>query len=254
MKPPAAGRDEPVFVLVHGAWAGGWCYGRVAAMLRERGYRTFTPTLTGLGARSHIAGSFPITCSTHIRDIVNLLIWEDLQHVILCGHSYGGVVITGVADELCGRIGALIYADAIIPESGKTVLGINRSVDVVAGLLDATARAGGTLAPALPATLLGTNPQDVDYVDRMCTPHPLASFCEPIVLTGAWLGVRNKTYIRATGWQGFEGLGFHSYERVANDAGWTTVDVPCGHEIMLDAPEAMTDILISVARGGGIRE
>jgi pimeloyl-ACP methyl ester carboxylesterase len=254
MNSSTAGGDETVFVLVHGAWSGGWCYGRVAGMLRERGFRAFTPTLTGLGERSHLAGSVPINCSTHIRDIVNVLIWEDLEHVILCGHSYGGVVITGVADALRERIGALVYVDAIIPESGKTVLGINRSSGVVTGLLDATARTGGTMAPALPATLLGTNPSDVEYVDRLCTPHPLAAFCEPITLTGAWRDVRSKTYIRATGWQGFEGLGFHSYESVASDASWTKLDVPCGHEIMLDAPEALADILVAVARGGGAHE
>ena len=251
MKPSPAGRDETVFVLVHGAWAGGWCYGRVADILRERGFRAFTPTLTGLGERSHLAGLFPITCSTHIQDIVNVMLWEDLRRVVLCGHSYGGVVIAGVADAMRDRISALVYVDAIIPESGKTVLGMNRSNAVVAGVLDATAHAGGLLAPALPATLLGTNTGDVEYVDRLCTPHPLAAFCEPISLTGAWRNVPSKTYVRATGWQGYEGLGFHSYESVANDAGWMKVDVPCGHEVMLDAPEALADILVAAARGRG---
>ncbi len=254
MKPSSSRGDDTVFVLVHGAWAGGWCYGRVAAMLRQRGFRAFTPTLTGVGERSHLAGLFPISCRTHIQDILNVIIWEDLQRVVLCGHSYGGVVITGVADALCERISALVYVDAIIPEAGKTVLGINRSSDVVAGLLEATAGAGGLLAPPLPAMLLGTNPADVEYVDRSCTPHPLASFCEPISLTGAWRNVRKKTYVRATGWRGYEGLGFHSYESVANDVDWMKVDVPCGHEVMLDAPEALVDILVTAAQGGGVHE
>jgi pimeloyl-ACP methyl ester carboxylesterase len=235
------------FVLVHGAWSGGWCYARVAKLLRSRGHRVFTPTLTGVGERSHLAGLFPITCSTHIQDIVNVILWEELHEVVLCGHSYGGMVITGVADALAERIAALVYLDAIIPEAGKSLFDVNRSAEVVAALLKATVAAGGQLAPALPAAAFGTNSADVALVDRLSTPHPLASFCEPVALTGAWLKIAKKTYVRATGWPGYEQLGFLTYQSIADDAGWVRLDLPCGHEVMLDAPDTLADILVNAS-------
>jgi pimeloyl-ACP methyl ester carboxylesterase len=235
------------FVLVHGAWSGGWCYARVAELLRSRGHRVFTPTLTGVGERSHLAGLFPITCSMHIQDIVNVILWEELRDVVLCGHSYGGLVITGVADALAERIAGLVYLDAIIPEAGKSLFDVNRSAEVVAALLKATVASGGQLAPALPAAVFGTNSADVALLDRLSTPHPLASFCEPVALTGAWLKIAKKTYVRATGWSGYEQLGFMSYQGIANDAGWVRLDVPCGHAVMLDAPDTLADILVNAS-------
>jgi pimeloyl-ACP methyl ester carboxylesterase len=234
------------FVLVHGAWRGGWCYSAVADLLRSLGHRVFTPTLTGVGERSHLAQRFPVDCSTHVLDILNVFQWEELHDVVLCGHSYGGVVITAVADAIPERIAALVYVDAIIPESGKSVLGVNVSADVVSGVLSSAAAGGGLLAPPLPASMLGTSLRNRERADRLSTPHPLASFCEPVMLTGGWRKVSRKTYVRATGWQGYESLGFLSYQAVAAEPGWKTVDVPCGHEVMLDAPEALASIFAGV--------
>lgn len=237
--------ESSVFVLVHGAWRGGWCYARVAEVLRSRGHRVFTPTLTGLGERSHLAGRFPITFATHVDDIVNVFHWEDLRNVVLCGHSYGGIVITAVADKLAERIRALVYLDALIPQADKSLLEVSRSDELVAGLLKAAAAAGGQIIPPLPAAMFDTNAAAVEQVDRLCTPHPLASFCEPVTLAGAWRGVPRKTYVRATGWSGYEPLGFQPHLDIADDDQWTRIDVPCGHEIMIDAPEALADILVS---------
>jgi pimeloyl-ACP methyl ester carboxylesterase len=219
----------------------------VAELLRARGHRVFTPTLTGLGERSHLASMLPVTFSTHIHDIANVLRWEDLHDVVLCGHSYAGMVITAVADAMPERIAALVYLDAIIPEAGKSLLDMNQSHEVVAGVLKATAAAGGQLSPALPGALFGTNAADLERVDRLCTPHPFASFCEPVALTGEWLKVAKKTYVRATGWQGYDRLGFLSFRGIADDASWIKVDVPCGHEIMLDAPAALAQILMDAS-------
>lgn len=238
-------RESATFVLVHGAWRGGWCYARVAELLRARGHRVLTPTLTGLGERSHLAGKFPITLSTHIADIVSLFHWEDLHNVVLCGHSYGGFVITAVADQLPERIRALVYLDALMPESGKSLLETCRSKEVVDGLLGAAASTGGQLVPPLPAAMFGTNAAALEQVDRLCTPHPLASFREPVKLAGTWRGVPRKTYVRATGWQGYGPLGFQPH--LAADDQWTRIDVPYGHEVMLDAPEALADLLVNAA-------
>src|SRR5579871_2463091 len=99
------------YVLVHGAWHGSWCWKRVRRQLQQAGHDVFTPTLTGVGERSHL-NSREINLDTHIADIVNLIRWEELSEVILCGHSYGGCVISGAAGHIPERIGALVYLDA----------------------------------------------------------------------------------------------------------------------------------------------
>ena len=111
-------QNPATYVLVHGAWHGSWCWKRVRKGLRDTGHQVFTPTLTGLGERSHL-NSAAVNLSTHIADVVNLLRWEDLSDVILCGHSYGGTVITGVADRIPERIRTLVYLDAFVPEDGE---------------------------------------------------------------------------------------------------------------------------------------
>jgi len=116
-------RQTHTFVLVHGVWHGGWCWSRVAALLRARGHRVTTPTQTGLGERSHLL-SPAITMDTFVEDIVRHLEWEDLQDVVLVGHSFGGAPITGAADRVLERIGRLIYLDGAIMEDGETWFGL----------------------------------------------------------------------------------------------------------------------------------
>ncbi len=111
------------FVLVHGAWHGGWCYARVAGLLRARGHTVFTPTLTGQGERAHLL-SGSINLSTHIEDVLGVFAFERLDDVVLAGHSYGGMVITGVADRIPERIRALAYLDAFVPENGQSLFDI----------------------------------------------------------------------------------------------------------------------------------
>ena len=113
-----------IFVLVHGAWHGGWCYARVAALLRARGHTVFTPTLTGQGERAHLL-SGSINLSTHIEDVLGVFRCEQLNGVVLAGHSYGGMVVTGVADRIAQHIRALAYLDAFIPEDGQSLFDIN---------------------------------------------------------------------------------------------------------------------------------
>ena len=112
------------YVLVHGAWGGGWKYARVAQRLRARGHLVFTPTLTGQGERSHLlSGSINLT--THVTDILNVIRYEDLSGVVLAGHSYGGMVVTAVADRIADRIAALVYLDAFVPQDGQSLFDIN---------------------------------------------------------------------------------------------------------------------------------
>jgi pimeloyl-ACP methyl ester carboxylesterase len=108
------------FVLVHGAWHGGWCWQRVAAQLRRDGHAVFTPTLTGLGERSHLLAP-GINLATHVADIVNVMKWERLRDVVLCGHSYGGFVISRVAEEMASAIRSIAFLDAFLPADGDTI-------------------------------------------------------------------------------------------------------------------------------------
>ena len=110
------------FVFVHGAGLGGWCWRKIVPLLRSEGHEVYTPTLTGLGERSHLATRLDVDLELHIQDVAAVLEYEDLSNVILTGHSYGGMVITGVADSLPDRVGQLVYLDALIPENGEAVI------------------------------------------------------------------------------------------------------------------------------------
>ncbi len=170
------------FVLVHGGGHGGWCWQRVAEPLRAMGHRVYTPTLTGLGERVHLLT--PDTdLTTHITDVVNVLKWEDLDDVILVGHSYGGMVITGVADRALDRIAQLVYLDAAHPKNGQSLADINlaalrptvRTVNGVAlGIFPDEALIKGPLGV--------TDPEDVAWLIQKLNPHPWRSFEERLVL------------------------------------------------------------------------
>src|ERR1700742_4412071 len=112
--------NPATFVLVHGAWHGAWCWRRVADRLARSQSRVFTPTLTGLGERSHLLRN-DVNLSTHIVDVLNLIDWEDLSDVILCGHSYGGFVVSGVAELAQARIKSIVFLDAFVPENGDNM-------------------------------------------------------------------------------------------------------------------------------------
>jgi pimeloyl-ACP methyl ester carboxylesterase len=117
-------QNQATYVLVHGAWHGSWCWKRVRKNLQDAGHQVFTPTLTGLGERSHL-NSAAVNLSTHVADVANLFRWEDLSDVILCGHSYGGNVISGVADQVPERIRTLVYLDAFVPEDGESLFDLH---------------------------------------------------------------------------------------------------------------------------------
>ena len=118
--------SEKTIVIVHGAWGGGWAFRQIEALLREQGYQVYRPTLTGLGERKHLSNP-DIDLNTHIEDITNLFLFEKLDHVLLVGHSYGGMVITGVANSLPERIHHLVYLDAFLPFNNESVMSLTES-------------------------------------------------------------------------------------------------------------------------------
>src|ERR1700716_2321163 len=183
--------------MIHGAWHGSWCWKRVRDLLTAEGHRIFTPTLTGLGERCHLL-SRDVGLDTHIMDVVNLLIWEDLRDIVLIGHSYGGTVVRHVVDRLPDRVRSLVYLDASIPEDGKSTAdylpdGGKRYRE------QALAHGDGWKVPPDPASVFAVNAADAAWVDRQCTPHPLSSLEAAARLSGACGGLGDNRYILARG-------------------------------------------------------
>lgn len=187
-------KKKVTFVLVHGAWHGGWCWKKVSPLLKAAGHEVYTPTLTGLGERSHLLSS-QIDLQMHIQDIVSMLEYEDLQSVTLVGHSYGGMVITGVADKTKARVNHVVYLDAFLPESGKSLK------DYVSIPFEEMAKAKGEgwQIPLLGGSVegLGINDkEDIDWMSSRVGPQPLKTFTQPLHLSGP-LDIK-KTYIQLT--------------------------------------------------------
>ena len=230
------------FVLVHGAWHGGWCWQRVADRLRGGGHAVFTPTLTGLGERAHLLRA-GIDLETHIADVVNTLKWEGLADVVLCGHSYGGFVISGVAEVAAPALRSIVFLDAFIPRDGESVRDLTGPAVREAA---AAAKARGDLGiPPRPAEAFGVNPADRAWVDRLCVPHPIATFTDKVALSGAATRVARKTYVRAASYAnpGFD----RAFAAVKSDPTWRSYAVDCGHDMMVDAPDRLCEILLDAA-------
>lgn len=230
------------FVLVHGAWHGGWCWRRVADALSNKGHKVFAPTLTGLGASSHLL-TRDVNLSTHVTDIVNLIAWEDLNNIVLVGHSYGGFVVSGVAETMADRIASIVFLDAFVPDDGIS-LADTASKLVRDGIVAAQSRGDiGIKGP--PAAVFQVNEADRAWVDSKCTLHPVASLTEKARYAGGRDKVARKTYIRASGYPSpaFDA----AHDKLRANAAWRTYTIGCGHDVMVDAPERLTEILLEVS-------
>ncbi len=236
-----ASNPEPkTFVLVHGAFHGGWCWRRVADVLRSRGHRVTTPTQTGMGERSHLL-SESITLSVFIDDIVNHLTWEDLTNVVLVGHSFGGVTITGVADAVRERIAKLIYLDGAILENGEALFDLFPKEFVEARMEAANETGDGLTMAAPPAEYFGlADPADVAYVERQMTPHPIATYRNSLTIDNPAGNGLPTNYIMCTD-PVLEGV--RVFHRRAREAGWPISELAAGHDAMVMEPVATADLL-----------
>ena len=231
------------FVLVHGAWHGSWCWKRVRKALQAQGHDVFTPSLTGVGERSHLLSPH-VNLDTHIDDVVNLIRWEELSGVVLCGHSYGGAVISGVADRVPDRVGALVYVDAFVLEGGQSLHDTLPPAQKNLQLELAQQHGEGWKVPPIPAEVFGVNANDLEWVNRQCTMQPLATFQQVLKLAGKGDAAENATFILASGWNDSP---FPAFYEQAKTRGWKTLTIPCGHDVMLDRPEELTSALLGVA-------
>ena len=225
------------FVLVHGAWHGAWCWRRVAKILTQAGHEVFAPTLTGVGERSHLLKP-DLNLDTHILDVANEIKWQELNNVVLVGHSYAGMVISGVAEKVEKSIGSFVMLDAFLPETGEALVDL-QPPQVRDGFL-AAERNGAFAMPPRPAAMFNVNEKDRAWVDAQCTPHPLKCFLQKLTLTRARERIGKKKYIRATG---YASEPFDRAKANARVKGWRIYEVPCGHDVMLDMPERLANIL-----------
>lgn len=224
------------YVLVHGAWGGGWVWRRVADLLEKGGHKVFTPTLTGVGERSHLL-SAQVNLKTHITDIANVVKWERLDRVVLVGHSYAGMVISGVSEELEHSLASIVFLDAFLPDNNQAAVDLGLPPAVSAAV---EKRELAVASP--PAAFFDVNESDRDWVDTMATPHPVVTLTDRIEQTGARERIAKKAYVLATTRRApaFQ----RAYAKVQSSPGWRTYGVPSGHFVMIDMPQRLTEILL----------
>jgi pimeloyl-ACP methyl ester carboxylesterase len=234
------------YVLVHGGGHGGWCYQRVARLLRAEGHEVLTPTLTGLGERAHLLDD-RVDLERHVTDVAAVLRFEDLRDVILVGHSYGGMVITGAADRVPDRVGRLVYLDAATPINGQSL------EDVAGPVINAVRPMGQVvdgielvLWPAPDAGLLYgvTDPADLAWMAERLTPHPWKCFDQPLALgneAALWSIPQYHIVCTST-------LSTRDRDQMARaKAEGRLWDIDTGHDLMITEPEKTANALLQVA-------
>jgi len=223
------------FVLVHGSWAGSVVWRELAPRLRNAGHEVYAPTLTGIGARKHLLNR-EIDLDTHIRDVIGVIDDADLSDIILVGNSYGGMVITGVADRVPEKVASLVYLDAFVPENGQSCLSL---LPPEAHL--ATMPGEDWLVAPIPSASFGfKRPEMIALWEAKSAPHPLATLTQPVQLTGGIGRGKQKMFILGTEPARFTQF----YDKVKNDPGWTVHTLPCTTFMQLEMPDELTTILL----------
>ena len=232
------------FVLVHGAWHGGWSWRWVREQLESHGHRVFTPTMTGVGERTHLI-STNITLDTVINDVIGTLKYEDLLDVVLVGHSFAGPVITGVADRIPSRIKQLIYLDAAILENGESMNSCISPEIVLERQRLADESSGGLSYPIPSAEKLGIiDLQQWDYIKRFLTPHPTSTYSSDLYIKGKPGDGFPCTYITCTD-PLYEPLVWA--RRRAEQYGWTVLEIATGHDAMISSPEKTAQFFMEIS-------
>jgi pimeloyl-ACP methyl ester carboxylesterase len=239
------------FVLVHGLHHGGWCWRKLTPLLRAAGHEVFTPTLTGLGERVHLATPV-VGLSTHIQDVVHALMFEDLTEVILVGHSAGGLVITGVADRCPERLSRLVYLDATLPLDGECLLE-HFPPEAQAAMRERVRTVGEGWYQPSPATetpLWGiADAADWAWVRSRLVPQPFGPLTEPLALTGAGAELPG-TYIDCTADKppgSPRAALFAPFVARARHRGYRCRELATGHDAMVTAPQTLAALLLEPA-------
>ena len=231
------------FVLVHGAWHGGWCWKKVTPLLRAAGHDVYTPTLTGLGERAHLL-SPAVDLEMHIRDVLGVLEYEDLRQVVLVGHSYGGMVITGVADRASERLAHLVYLDTWVPGDGSSAFTL-LPAERAKGLDDrARSEGDGWRIPPAPLQRFGvTADEDLKWAMPRVVPQPIKTFSQPLRLKNPSVSLP-RTYIWCAQYDGFRAFA----ERVRSDPNWVYCELATGHDAMITMPRELTELFLETVQ------
>jgi len=228
------------FVLVHGSFHGGWCWERVATRLRRDGHTVLTPTLTGLGERSHLVHP-RVGLDLHVLDVAQVLEYGDLGDVVLVGHSYGGMVVTGVADAVPERLAHVVYLDGFRPEHGQSAWDISPDAQ---RRWEAAAEAAGTgwlVPPPDPVEAYDVCDADAEWVRERLVPTPLFTHEQPLHAPDERAASLPQTYVLCTRYDGFEDVA-----RRARDEGVDYHELDTGHDAMITAPDGLAEILLAI--------
>ena len=238
-------------MIVHGGWGGGWEWTAVARALRERGHDVFTPTLTGMGERAHLGGP-EVGLATHVEDVIAVLELEDLHDVVLCGHSYGGMPVSGAADLASERIASVIYIDALVPSDGLSAFDLLPDEFAELARASAVELGDGWRVPIPPALLpppgWATEDDRARYIARLRA-QPLASFAERVRITGT-LQPLPRAFIRCTGGDLGKDIGGDPIAPLATLAqrdGWSYRELLAPHDPQLTDPAGTAAVLDELA-------
>lgn len=228
------------YVLVHGAWGGSWGFRKVRRLLQAEGHEVFTPSLTGIGEREHLS-SPQVTLSTHIADVANTVLYEDLHDIVLLGFSYGGAVVTGALEHIADRVTHLVYLDAFVPNDGDTVSGATGLGGTIIG--------PGTewLAPPRPREF--EDPTEAAFAETRRSNHPIGCFTEPVRLAKPLEEFGFPlTYIKATGEPRAETEGpfWVADDHAKASPAWTSHEIATNHMIPNNRPQELADILLAL--------
>jgi pimeloyl-ACP methyl ester carboxylesterase len=242
----AATTTTTTFVLVHGTGHGGWCWRFLVPILRAAGHDVYTPTLTGLGASSHLFHKLDrISLDTHVKDITNTLFYDDLSDVVLVGHSYGGMVITGVAAKQPHRLAQLVYLDAYLPLEGENEVTLWPSNQKEKYFADIAS--GITSRSPISTEILGiTDPKMSQWVQERLTPHPYSTYEDPPPAPdnpqSAYIP---RTYIHCR--LGPLSSWMDPFATRARELRWNVYTIEAGHDVMITHPNELAEILLRIA-------
>ncbi len=237
---------KPPFVLVHGAFHGGWCWQPVASVLRAAGHQVFTPTQTGLGERSHLMSS-AITMETFVADIVNVIMFEELHDVVLVGHSYGGRTISGVVDRIPERVRKLVFIDAGLAPDGGSRLDTMPADARDARIQSSMEFDGGISVPPPPAARFGmSDPAQVAWVEQLLTPQPLSVERSGLPLTSTLGNGRPATYVHCIAPALDVTAASAEYARSRHD--WRFREFAAGHNAIVTHADEMANLLLEEAQ------
>jgi pimeloyl-ACP methyl ester carboxylesterase len=245
MRAARAQSARKTFVLVSGAFCGGWIWRRVTDRLEQGGHKVFAPSLTGLADRSHLL-SKDVNLDTHIADVVNLINWESLENVCLVAWSYAGYVGSGALESIGDRVSSVVWLDAFIPADGQKAA--DTAAEAVRKAIQTAIDKGepGVRGFMKISTDAIVAERDRAFVESKATPHPVGTYLEPIKVTGALQKVAKKTYIRLPK---FPQPPFDkALANCKSDKSWATFELPdVGHIVMLDAPDRLSELILQAA-------